>query len=124
TSHHLDLMSVLETRSQRPESPCLRRSASPAAGGVVASGADGANALRNGVVDRQSVKHASIVTDDACIHHLNQRFAELLGGYQADPFLLLDHAEKLKVARRASAREGAGGGGIRHHANKDRCEHP
>src|SRR5262245_19569247 len=98
-------MSVLETWSQRAESPWLRRRTSPAAGGEVASGADGANALRNGVVDRQSVKHASIVTDDACIHHLNQRFAELLGGYQAGTFLLLDYGEKLEVARRASARE-------------------
>jgi len=41
------------------------------------------------------------------MHHLNQRFAEFLGGNRSGILLLLDDREKLKVARRASARERA-----------------
>src|SRR5215467_13234173 len=78
---------------------------------------DRPNALRNGVVDRQRVKHLTLVTDDARMHHLNQRIADPFGGDRSGELLLLDDSEKLQVACRASARERAGGRSMRHHAN-------
>src|SRR5262249_53686843 len=68
--------------------------------------------------------HLTLVADNACMHHLEQRFADFFGGNRSGVLLLLDDSEELQVARRASARERTGGRSMRHHANNDQCEHP
>src|SRR5262245_29606785 len=92
--------------------------------GMRTPGADCPNVFPNGVVDRQRIKHVTLMADDAVMLHPKQRFIDYFGRNRSGTFLLLDHGEKLKVARRASARERARDRSMRHHANKDRCEHP
>ena len=48
-------------------------------GGKRAPGTDRTNALRNGVVDRQRIKHTAMVADDARVHHLKQHIADPIG---------------------------------------------
>src|SRR5262245_28179858 len=85
-------------------------------GGKRAPGTDRTNALRNRVVDRQGIEHATMVADDARVHHLKQRIADLFGGHRSGELLLLNDGEKLQVARRASARERARGRRMRRYA--------
>ena len=75
---------------------------------------------------RRSPAHQApaLVADDARMHHLKQRFADLFGCNRSGVLLLFNDTEQLQVARRASARERTRGRSMRHHAHNDHCEHP
>src|SRR5262245_24722073 len=87
-------------------------------------GPDRANAFRDSVVDRQRIKHPTLVADNARMHHLEQRLTYFFGRNRSGLLLLLDEAEQLQVARSASARERTRGRSMRHNTRDDGCEHP
>src|SRR5215467_9901798 len=108
------------------EAPICRADASSDPEVIRAAGPDRLNALSNGVVDRERINHAALVTDDARMHHLVQRITDLVGGNRSGALLLLDDEENLEVARRTSARERArrrqvGHRHVCHKAEANRC---